>query len=115
MHQLLLAEQGHLPAMVAMAELYYWGQRGFARDHARARALWSAAAARGHVGAQCAAAGMWLRAEGGDANHSRAVELYEAAAAAGSSRALNGLGYEYFFGHVLDKDEAKACVSETPS
>ena len=51
---------------------------------------------------------MWLRAEGGDANHSRAVELYERAAAAGSSRALNGLGYEYFFGHVLEKDEARA-------
>ena len=32
----------------------------------------------------------------------------EAAAAAGSSRALNGLGYEYFFGHVLRKDAARA-------
>ena len=46
--------------------------------------------------------------EGGDANHTRAVELYEAAAAAGSSRALNGLGYEYFFGHVLQKDAERA-------
>ena len=34
--------------------------------------------------------------------------MYEAAAAAGSSRALNGLGYEYFFGHVLRKDAARA-------
>lgn len=29
----------------------------------RARALWESAAERGHVGAQCAAAGMFLRGE----------------------------------------------------
>ena len=76
-HQKLLAEEGHLPAMVAMADLYYWGARGFSRDHAAARALYDAAAARGHTAAGCAAAGMWLKGEGGDANHTRAVAMYE--------------------------------------
>ena len=32
-----IASIASAPAMVAMAELYYWGQRGFARDHARVR------------------------------------------------------------------------------
>lgn len=48
-----------------------------------------------------AAAGMWLKGEGGDANHSRAVELYEKAASQGSVGALNGLGFAYFYGNNL--------------
>jgi TPR repeat protein len=48
-----------------------------------------------------AAAGMFLKGEGGDANHTRAVELYEKAASDGSVAALNGLGYAYFYGNHL--------------
>jgi TPR repeat protein len=36
---------------------------------------------------------------GGDKNISRALGLYDKAAAMGSIRAFNGLGYVYFFGH----------------
>ena len=51
--------------------------------------------------AQVAAAGMHLKGEGGVANHSRAVGLYERAAQQGSLQALNGLGYAFFFGNHL--------------
>lgn len=51
---------------------------------------------------------MWLKGEGGDANHSRAVELYEKAASDGSVAALNGLGYAYFYGNHLPQDLPKA-------
>jgi len=33
---------------------------------------------------------------------------YEAAAAAGSAKALNGLGYEYFYGHFLPQNQSRA-------
>jgi TPR repeat protein len=51
------------------------------------------AAAAGDNTARTAAAGMWLKGEGAvnnTSNHTRAVELYEAAAAEGHIRALNG-------------------------
>ena len=100
-HQLLLAEQGHLPAMVAMAELYYWASAA-SRDHARARALWSAAARAGRRRAG-AAAGMWLRAEGGGATTraGRAVRGRRGR----EPRAPGGLGAVLFL-TVLEKDEA---------
>jgi len=60
--------------------------------------------------AQCAAAGMYLKGEGGAANHSHAVELYEAAAKQGSIKALNGLGYAYFFGNHLPQNLTKVMV-----
>jgi TPR repeat protein len=54
------------------------------------------AAAAGDNTARTAAAGMWLKGEGAvnnSSNHTRAVELYEAAAAEGHVRALNGECY----------------------
>ena len=44
---------------------------------------------------------MFLKGEGGEVNYTRAVDLYEKAAASGSVEALNGLGYAYFFGNHL--------------
>jgi TPR repeat protein len=54
------------------------------------------AAAAGDNTARTAAAGMWLKGEGAvnnTSNHTKAVELYEAAAAEGHIRALNGQCY----------------------
>jgi len=51
---------------------------------------------------------MLLRGEGGDTDHGEAVRQYEVAAAAGSAKALNGLGYEYFYGNHLQKNSTKA-------
>lgn len=47
---------------------------------------------------------MYLKGEGTEVNHTRAVELYELAAAENHVRALNGLGYEYFHGHALPRN-----------
>lgn len=44
---------------------------------------------------------MYLKGEGTEADHRKAVELYELAAAEKHVRALNGLGYEYFHGHAV--------------
>ncbi|CAM9421785.1 unnamed protein product [Choristocarpus tenellus] len=107
-YQIMRAEQGHVPSMAALGELYYWGARGVIRDQARALHYFNMAADKGNNAARCAAAGMYLKGEGTGANHTLAVELYESAAAEGHVRALNGLGYESFFGNVLPKDQAKA-------
>lgn len=47
---------------------------------------------------------MYLKGEGADANHTKAVELFELAAKEDHVRALNGLGYVYFNGHVLPQN-----------
>lgn len=47
---------------------------------------------------------MHLKGEGTEANHTRAVELYEIAAEESHVRALNGLGFEYFYGNVLPRN-----------
>lgn len=47
----------------------------------------------------CCAAAMYVKGEGmGQPNASRAIELYTEAADLGSVKALNGLGYIYFYG-----------------
>ncbi|KAH8053532.1 hypothetical protein JL722_9374 [Aureococcus anophagefferens] len=51
---------------------------------------------------------LYWGARGGPPDHAAAVAHYEAAAAAGSAKALNGLGYEYFYGHTLDQNATKA-------
>ena len=56
---------------------------------------------------------MHVQGEGtpeGEKNVTRALELYDEASLLGSVKALNGLGYIYFYGHepVLPKNETKA-------
>ncbi|CAM9413300.1 unnamed protein product [Chrysoparadoxa australica] len=58
--------------------------------------------------ARCKAADMYLKGEGGPANYTRAAELYTAAAEENHVRALNGLGFEYFFGHNFEQNLPKA-------
>ena len=51
---------------------------------------------------------MYLKGEGGEANTTRAIEVYENATSLNSIRALNGLGYIYFVGSVVTKNQTKA-------
>jgi TPR repeat protein len=106
-YQLLRAEEGDVPSMAAMADLLYWGARGFARDHARARRFWLAAAEAGDAVSMAAVAGMFLKGEGvgdgGAPDKAAALRWYKAAAnqagvAVARVRARNGMGYAYFFG-----------------
>ena len=106
--QMQRAEEGDIEACVASGDLLYWGARGFQRDHERARRFFKVAADADHAHARCLYASMLLRGEGGDTNHAEAVRQYEVAAAAGSAKALNGLGYEYFYGNHLQKNATKA-------
>ncbi|KAH8081000.1 hypothetical protein JL720_8895 [Aureococcus anophagefferens] len=103
--QMLRAEAGDVDALVASGDLLYWGARRRATRPAR---FFGRAADSGHAHARCLYAAMLLRGEGGPPDHAAAVAHYEAAAAAGSAKALNGLGYEYFYGHTLDQNATKA-------
>ena len=107
-YQQLRADQGHVPSIVAMGDLYYWGARGVERDHVRAYEYFRRAADAGDIDGQVALAGMLLKGEGTEQDTATAVALYEAAAEKGNIKALNGLGYAYFFGKTVEKDEKKA-------
>lgn len=47
---------------------------------------------------------MYLKGEGTNPNYTKAVELFELAANENHVRALNGLGYVYYNGHVLPQN-----------
>ncbi|TYZ60378.1 hypothetical protein PybrP1_003647 [[Pythium] brassicae (nom. inval.)] len=96
--QKLRADQGDVAAMAAMGDLYYWGTRGVARDHALAHAYFARAARADHVAAQSALAGMLLKGEGVPQDNASAIHWYERAAARNHTRALNGLGFVHFYG-----------------
>jgi TPR repeat protein len=100
--------QGHLPSILAMADLYYYGARGLPRDYPRAMRYYEQAAALGDQSGLCGAAGMYLKGEGVPANATHAVNLYETASEMGSIRALNGLGYMYFYGQSVPQNQTKA-------
>ena len=88
-HQKVRAQEGHLPSMLAMGDLYYYGARGLPRDQSMALRYFEQAADRhGDPTGMCAAAGMYLKGEGADKNVSRAISLYENASSTGSIRAL---------------------------
>lgn len=108
-HQIVRANEGHVPSIMAMGDLYYYGARGLPRDQTLARQYFDRAAATGDANGLCGAAAMYLKGEGGDKNLTHALQLYEEAAALGSVRALNGLGYIYFYGQEgISKNETKA-------
>lgn len=100
-----------MSVQVAMGDLYYYGARGLARDQTAAREYFTRAGEAGSAEGLCGAAGMALKGEGGPRNVSTAIELYERAAKDGAVRALNGLGYMYFFGHDLPKNEVSLPAS----
>ncbi|CAN0545872.1 unnamed protein product, partial [Ectocarpus sp. 12 AP-2014] len=107
-YQIHRAEQGDVPSIEAMGDLYYWGARGVTRDQSRALQYFDRASDAGSNNARCAAAGMYLKGEGTKVNHTKAVELFELAAAEGYVQALNGLGYLYFNGHFFPQNSTKA-------
>jgi SEL1 protein len=113
--QKIRAEEGDVPAMMAMGDLYYYGARGLPRDQPRALQYYSQAAAQHDPNGLCGAAAMYLKGEGTDKNVTKAVDLYEEAAALGSVKALNGLGYIYFYGQALPKNEVRYLLSSLPA
>ena len=96
-----------MPAMLAMGQLFYFGARGVQRNHPQALHYYQAAAATGDVAGLCAAAGMLLKGEAGDKNVSGALSLYEEAAKSQSVRALNGLGFIYFYGDAVPLNQVR--------
>ena len=46
--QMLRAEEGHLPSLLAMGDLYYYGGRGLARNQVEARQYFAQAAGAPH-------------------------------------------------------------------
>lgn len=110
--QILRAEAGDIAALMATGDLYYYGARGLPRDQPRALDYFTRAEGLGSTEAKCAMANMYLKGEGttpaNTKNVTRAIALYEEAAALGSIRGLNGLGYIYFYGQEVPKNETKA-------
>jgi SEL1 protein len=94
--------------MLAMGDLYYYGARGLPRDQGLALNYFNQAAHLGDPTGMCGAAAMYLKGEGTTMNVSKAVELYENATRNGTIRAYNGLGYLYFYGSQVPKNETKA-------
>jgi TPR repeat protein len=102
-HQILRADEGHIPSALASADLYYYGARGLPRDQQRALTYYRMAAEKGDLQGLCGAANMYLKGEGtvdGEKNTTEAIRLYELAVEGGSVSAMNGLGYVYFYGQV---------------
>lgn len=102
--------QGDEAAILAMGDLYYYGARGLARDQVLALQYYSQAHDLGNTVGSCGAAAMYLKGEGtkdNAKNVTMAIQLFESAAASGSVHALNGLGYIYFFGQELEKNEVR--------
>ncbi len=107
-YQIIRAKEGDIPSMLAMGDLYYYGARGLPRDQPQALRYFEQAASLGDPNGMCGAAGMYLKGEGTEVNVSRAISLYENATLNGSVRAYNGLGYLYFYGSQVTKNESKA-------
>ncbi len=55
-YQIQRAEQGDLPSIEALGEIYYWGARGVQRDQNRALQYFTRASDAGSNNARCAAA-----------------------------------------------------------
>ena len=111
--QMMRADEGHLPSIVAMGDLFYYGSRGLARDQVRAREYFRRAADTPYhdTAGQVGIGNMLLKGEGGAKNLTEAMEWYKMAADKNSTRALNGLGYLYFHGDAdggLEKNTTKA-------
>ena len=107
-YQEMRAEEGHVPSMMAMGDLLYYGARGLERNQGRALQYFQRAAEKGHTPAMASAANMYLRGEGTDQDNETAIYWYEKAAAKNSTRELNGLGYMYFFGNGVTKNQSTA-------
>lgn len=107
--QRIRASEGDVPSMLAMGDLHYYGARGLPQDHVRALQYFEQAARAGDATGMCGAANMYLKGEGTPKNLTKAMALYENATSLDSIRALNGLGYLYFYGNnELPVNQTKA-------
>ena len=102
------AELGDHRAMLAMGNGYYWGTFGLPRDFTRALRYYQRAHDAGALQGTVGVAKMTLKGGGGDRNLTKALEYYENAANRSSPDALNGLGYMYFYGDNVPKNETTA-------
>ena len=107
--QRLRAEQGHVPSMLAMGDLNYYGARGLARNQVEAQRWYRMAGSAPHNNAngQIGVGNMLLKGEGIDKNVTDAIIWYEKAAAQNHTRALNGLGFIYFVGGDVPQNQTK--------
>lgn len=109
-YQMLRADQGDADAQLAMGDLYYWGAHGLPRDQARAFDYFQRAADQGNARAQVALGNMYLKGEGVAASNVSALLWYNKAIQHDPPpvRALNGLGFAYFYGRGVEKNLTKA-------
>lgn len=107
--QRLKAEQGDVPSMLAMGDLYYYGARGLARDQAAAQRWYRMAGSAPHNNphGQVGVGNMLLKGEGVEKNVTDAIIWYEKAALQNNTRALNGLGFIYFMGGDVSQNQTK--------
>jgi TPR repeat protein len=88
-----------------MGDLYYFGARGLPRDQSMALDYYTRAANQGSLGAMCSAGGMFVKGEGGHGkNVTKALAYYQQAAEKDFVRALNGLGFLYFYGDAVEQN-----------
>ena len=107
--QILKAEQGDVPSMLAMGDLYYYGAHGLARDQAAAHRWYRTAGSAPHNNphGQVGVGNMLLKGEGVKKNTTDAIIWYEKAGAQNDTRALNGLGFIYFVGGDVPQNQTK--------
>ena len=108
-YQMIRAKEGDVDSQVALADGYYFGARGLPRDQPRALEYYQDAMLRGNVYSKCCVASMALKGEGTQKNVSKAIQLYEEAVLQNNSvKAMNGLGYLYFYGNEVQQNYTKA-------
>ena len=103
-----LAEAGHAPAMLYLAQLYDEGSAGLPRNPAEARRLTGQAAEAGDVKAMHNLGVYLFRGEGGAQDLVGAAQWYRKAAAAGVVESQYNLGLLYQSGSGVAKDESQA-------
>jgi len=100
----LAANQGHAAAQYHLS-MYYKAGTGVPRDADKALALLRQSAEQNYVQAQIDLAVYF--AKGKQKDTVKSLQWLQRAAANGSGRALNNLGYMYIWGKGLEKDEKK--------
>jgi SEL1 protein len=108
-YQMIRAKEGDLASTIALGDGFYFGSGGLMRDHPRALEYYNDAMLQGDPYSKCCVASMHLKGEGTLKNVTKAINLYEEAVAQNASvKAMNGLGYMYFYGSEVDQNYTKA-------
>ncbi|XP_071454030.1 protein sel-1 homolog 1 [Hetaerina americana] len=105
----LLAQNGDVPAQVAVGQLHYQGGRGVQQDHQRALDYFLLAANAGNPVAMAFLGKIYL--EGSDIvkqDNETAYKYFKKAADLGNPVGQSGLGLMYLYGKGVEKDYGKA-------